>query len=79
MFSHVLLQEGKLVATLQLLIDGSPSDPMSVLIHGVASFLLGQLGMYDESVVERIRARPGPDSFLDKLSQVSKAVSYQSW
>ena len=45
----MLLQEGKLVATLQLLIDGSPSDPMSVLIHGVASFLLGLLGKFSKS------------------------------
>ena len=27
--------------------------------------------MHDEAVVEQIRTRPGPDSFLDKLSQGS--------
>ena len=41
----VLLQEGKLVSTLQLLIDGSPSVPIAVLIQGVACFLLGILGI----------------------------------
>ena len=76
----VLLQEGKLVSTLQLLIDGSPSDPIAVLIHGVACFLLGILGICDESdtVVTQVRKRPGPDSFLDKMAQVGKSHSYQS-
>jgi hypothetical protein len=41
----VFLQEGKLVSTLQLLLDGSPSDSLTVLIQGVAAFLLGVLAI----------------------------------
>ena len=56
------------------------SDPIAVLIHGVACFLLGILGICDESdtVVTSVRKRPGPDSFLDKMAQVGKSHSYQS-
>ena len=63
-----------MVSTLQLLIDGAASDQLSLLIYGVACFLLGLLGIHDESeeVVTQIRKRPGPDAFLDKMSQVSK-------
>ena len=74
----IFLQEGKLVPTLQLLLDGSPSDTLSVLIKGIAAFLLGLLALEDGSdeVVTAVRKRPGPDGFLEALAGVGKSPSY---
>ena len=43
----VFLQEGKVISTLQLLVEGAPSDGISVLIKGVAAFLLGLLAIQE--------------------------------
>ena len=60
--------------------EGAASDSLSVLIKGVAAFVLGLLAVDDSSdeVVTQVRKRPGPDAFLEALAGVGKSPSYSA-
>jgi len=74
------IEEGNLVSTLQLMLEGSPSDSVMLLNQGVAALVMGLLAINDDSdqVVTSLRKRPGPDQFLDALAGVAKSQSYAS-